>query len=457
LRVRKCGGHFVQTVKSENSASAGLMRGEWEDAVASAKPEPLAPESGRFLEPEIAERLVPLFRTEVARRTIDLRPTPGTHIEAAIDRGRICAVSNDASQQNSEPISEVELELKDGSATALYDVAIDLLAVAPVRLERRSKAERGYRLSEADPVPPAAVHAVAVDLDPTMSGNEALRRIGLACLDQLLRNEPAVMAGMAEGIHQMRVAVRRLRAILSAFSKLLPKEERSRASSELRWLADALGAVRNLDVFEAALLAPARPVVIETDGLAALTAMAANRRRASWVKATKAVRSPRYTAMLLRLLRWFESCGWRGDAASADLDQPIAGFATRLLDQRRKVAQGRSRGFAKQSPPQRHRLRIALKKLRYTTELLAGLYDPAKVNRFTRRLKRLQDDLGDANDLRVARDIVVQLTAPKGRNGGIAAAAEAVLKWHSRRLARREPQLREHLESLLDAEPFWTA
>jgi len=136
-------------------------------------------------------------------------------------------------------------------------------------------------------------------------------------------------------------------------------------------------------------------------------------------------------------------------------------IAARILARRRRLAKRRSKGFAKQSPEQRHRLRIALKKLRYATEMLAGLYDAGAVERFTRRLKRLQDDLGDANDLRVARDIIADLAKPapgaSGDDAGIiVAAGNSLLQWHERRLAAREPQLRKHLDGLLAAEPFWT-
>src|SRR5689334_17799633 len=89
-----------------------------------------------------------------------------------------------------------------------------------------------------------------------MSGAEALRRTGTACLDQIIGNEGAVLAGVPEGIHQMRVAVRRLRALLSAFAKILPSEERRVAAAELRWLARALGQARNLDVLISGLLSP---------------------------------------------------------------------------------------------------------------------------------------------------------------------------------------------------------
>jgi alpha-ketoglutarate-dependent taurine dioxygenase len=86
-----------------------------------------------------------------------------------------------------------------------------------------------------------AAHAEPPALDPVLSGDAALRQIGLASLDHISRNEPAVLAGVDEGIHQMRVGVRRLRATLSAFAKLLPEEHRQWASDELCWLADALG------------------------------------------------------------------------------------------------------------------------------------------------------------------------------------------------------------------------
>ncbi len=453
LRVRERDGHFVQSVKAAGRAGiARLVRGEWEDAIVSARPDPQAAETGGFLGADIVGRLIPLFRTEVTRRTIELSPQPGTRIEAAIDRGRVYAPARDAS----EPISEVELELKSGPAMALYDVALDLLAVAPVRLEQRSKAERGYRLVATEAAPAAAVHAVTVELDQSLSGDDALRRIGTACLDQILQNEAAVLAGVAEGIHQMRVAVRRLRAVLSAFGSMLPNDQRRRVSQELRWLADALGPARNLDVFETALLAPARDALAGSRGLAALTAAVKRRRKTAYAAAAKAVRSPHYTALVLNQLRWFESGGWRESAALPDLQQPIGVLAARVLDRRRRVAKRRSKGFGGQSAHERHRLRIALKQLRYASEVLAGLYDADEVRRFATRLKRLQDDLGDINDVRVGRDIVAELAKSKGGAGAIADAGARVLDWHERRLAKREPRLRKHLDRLLAAEPFWT-
>jgi len=451
LRVRRRGRKFVQTVKTAVAAGAShLTRGEWEDRVANEQPDPRAARTGRFLSPDIAEHLRPLFRTEVSRVMIPLRAEPETRIEAAIDRGRIW----NGDGVPPEPISEVELELKSGPATALYDVALKLLDVAPLRLEHRSKADRGYRLATRATGAFKAVHAPAIDLHAGLLGHDVLRRVGHACLDHLLRNEDAVLAGDAEGIHQMRVAVRRLRAILSAFAPLLPTEQRIWATDQLRWFGQALGDARNLDVFIDELVRTARAALPGASEFERLAVVAERRRRTAHDAVTKAISSTHYTQIALEVLRWFESDNWCSEDAQA-LRQPIETVAPLLLDRCYGQVDKRARNFAEQSAKKRHKLRIALKKLRYAAELLAPLYDAGATKQFTQRLKRLQDDLGDANDVRVGRDIVRDLAAPGHRSVGIAHAGHRILTWHQDRIAENEPQLRRHLAELLAAEPFW--
>ncbi|MBV9827103.1 MAG: CHAD domain-containing protein [Alphaproteobacteria bacterium] len=455
LRIREADGGFIQTVKSgraqASDTDAAFARGEWEDAVAGNGPDATAPNSGRYIDAALVGRLIPVFRTEVERRKVDLAAESDTQIEAAIDRGFIHSIVRDAK----EPISEVELELKSGSANLLYDVALDLLAEAPLRLSLVSKGERGYLLAANETTPIEAVHSPELTIDPTISGNEALRRIGIACLMQMAQNEPAVLAGLGEGIHQMRVAVRRLRAILSAFGKYLPAEARRAVSGELRWLADAMGAARNLDAFETSLLPPAQKALGDEAGLEALTAAAGADRREAFAKSGRAVRSTRFTRLLLQQFRWFEACEWREQGASPELEQPIADLAATVLDRRRRAAKRCSRNLADQSPADRHKLRIALKKLRYSTELLAALYADADVDRFTKRLKRLQSHLGDANDIRVAHEIVHELAARR-RNPELVTIGEAMLDWHEQRIADLEPRLHKEVERLLAVSRFWS-
>jgi triphosphatase len=347
----------------------------------------------------------------------------------------------------------------DSTAHANTHLTLPPLRDGPLSLPPKGRREQ-ERTEAGAAAPVAAAHATALNLDPGLSGDNALRCIGIACVDQILRNEAAVLAGIPEGIHQMRVAVRRLRAILAAFGRMLPADQRRAVSQELRWLGDALGPARNLDVFETALIAPALSAFGERAevrrGIAALAAAAERRRKAAYVKAIKAVRSTRYTRLMLRQLRWFDSCAWSEGAATQDLRQPIGTLAARILDRRRLVALRRGMGFAGQSARERHSLRIALKKLRYATEMLAGLYDGDAVRRFTHRLKRLQDDLGDANDVGVGRAIVARLVRSKRAGGRTADAAEIMLAWHEDRLARGEPRLHRHLGRLFGTTPFWS-
>jgi inorganic triphosphatase YgiF len=449
LRVRRQGRGFVQTYKLTGAHGAsGLARSEWEDIIESDAPDLHAPQSGKRLAPEIAERLQPLFRTEVSRLTVTLAPAPNVQVEAAIDRGRIV----DGAGNPPARISEVELELKSGEPAILYDIALDLLRIAPLRLEPRSKAERGYRLANASDGGKAA-HTASLALDPSLSVAAVLRAAAHAAIDHLLRNEAMAGAGDAGSIHQMRVAARRLRAILSAFAPLLPKDQRRWASRELKWLADIFGEVRNLDVFTESLLTPSRAAVRVDAGFEQLDQAAERRRRTAQEAVATAIASSRFTETLLALLRWFDGREWH--AGSDELHQPIAAVGPALLERSRRKARRCAKHFARQSPKERHRLRIALKQLRYTAELLSSLYDATKARQFIHRLKRLQDDLGDANDVRAGREIITAL-ADNGRHSGeIRRAGRRVLAWRQRHLAKHEDDVRRHLAALFKAERFW--
>ena len=449
LRVRKHDGRFVQAVKSEGTAGdSPLARGEWEDSVDGDAPDPQAGASGSFLTPDIAARLAPLFRTEVTRVVAELEPSPGTRIEAAIDRGEIRA----RGKKSAEPISEIELELKSGAVTSLYDTALQLLAIAPIRLDPRSKAERGSRLAGANGLFGQLVASVPVALDPEMTAEAALQRIGRACLAQILRHEAAALEGRVDGVHQMRVAARRLRAVLSAFRRILPKRQRLWAQDELRRLADSLSEVRNLDVFAEGLIGSAKLAETRRKRLQALVR---RRRRAAHAKARLLIGSARFTGPMLELLRWFDGCGWREGADEDLLQQPIGAAAPDMLDGRLHAVAKAAHDFANQSPGQRHRLRIAVKKLRYAAEFLAGLYDPAAVRGFVEPLRRLQDDLGNANDVEVGQQIVAALAVQGETGRKLAETGQRVLDWHRQRVVRRADKTAARLDRLSQAEPFW--
>jgi triphosphatase len=454
LRVREQGGHFTQTIKAGDLEGNILSRGEWEDAIAEDRPDPDAAESGAQLPADAAGKLQPLFVTEVTRTVFEIEPRPGTEIEAAIDEGEIRV----GHKNRAEPISEIELELKRGDAAALYDVALRLLEVAPIRIDTRSKSERGYHLVEDGDVPPPAVHAEPVSLEPDMTVEAALQKIGRNCLTQLLRNEPPVLSAQPEGVHQMRVAVRRLRSAVSSLKDLLPLEDLRWIAGELRWLGGTLGPARNLDVFAVELLPTARTGLPGEPGWDGLAAALGELRRAADDQIKKAIFSERYTSAMLRLLRWFEASGWRRHRSADEPDPmvcPIIQTVPRVLDRRRRKVRQRSKGFGRLAPRERHKLRIAVKKLRYSIELFGSLFEKDDLEKFVRRLKRLQGDLGYANDVRVAHEFVIELFGQIEPRSPAAHAWISVLEAHDQVLASGERKLRQHLRRLNNAKPFW--
>jgi inorganic triphosphatase YgiF len=456
LRVRTQGQGFVQTVKAGGPIGTNLWeRSEWEEPIAGNRPDLNTPKTPARLHHAIREEdLRPVFTVTVTRKVIEIEPLPSTRIEVAIDNGEI----RDADGVAVEPISEVELELKAGDPGAVYDLALRLLEFAEVRLETRSKAERGYRLI-GPASRPRAVHADPVALDPAMTVEAALHCFGQRCLDHLLRNEQVALAGEPEAIHQMRVAVRRLRSALSALKSMLSTEHYRWISEELKWLLHALAPARNWDVFVAHLLRTVTAVLPDRRELEQLAIAAERSRRAAFDEAKQALLSGRHTEATLRLLRWLAAREWRHQSISENaclLLAPIVDVAPDLIARRYRKARWRCKRFEELSPAERHKMRIALKKLRYTIEFLGSLFDKREVCAFTGKLKSLQDCLGHANDVRVAYDLMSQFRDVKDDDArSIDRAGGIVLGWHERGLADHEPILRKYIRRFIQLAPFW--
>src|SRR5215469_16916401 len=213
-----------------------------------------------------------------------------------------------------------------------------------------------------------------------MSVETVLQCVGRSCLVMLVKNQNPAIAGVPDGVHQLRVAARRLRSFLNTLRSMLPEEHYRWAAGELKSIANALGPARNWEVFEASLLAPLREALPNEPGLAGLAAAAESERLRAYERARTALVERHTTERILKLMRWFETRGWR--------DQPVSESSARLV--------------APIGQAQRHKLRITLKKLRYAIEFLESILPADVVATLLKRVKPLQEDLGHANDVRTA-------------------------------------------------------
>jgi triphosphatase len=397
LRVRDTGDCYVQTIKTANGAEL-FDRVEWECEVAGRRPDLEAARKTAlepFQDPQLRDALRPIFETRVDRRSYRLG-RKGTEIEVALDCGEI------ATANCCRPVCELELELKQGSPAELFRLARELSASVPLRLELKTKAERGYALMEPDHH--GVEKAAPVRLSADMTCGQGFRAIVQDCLRQIIANESAMCTGNAEALHQMRIGLRRLRAAMKAFAELAAGRERERIKAELKWVTQSLGPARDLDVFVTDVLQPLGTARGGDASFANTERAFMERRAKAYTAAAGSVRSDRFRGLLLDVAEWIEVGPWTVDPElGAVRERNIKAHAAAELARLRKRIRKQDRALKDLSPPQRHKLRIRAKSLRYTIEFFAALFpgQPAKGRRqeALAALKALQDALGALNDL----------------------------------------------------------
>lgn len=393
LRLRREGRVWVQTLK----AGSGLLgRMEHEITLTAAAREPALDISrhdgtpaGAALGEVLAKAppLLALYRTDV-QRTLRLVRVAGGTVEIACDQGHFIAGEGDA--QRRAAIDEIEFELKSGDAAALVALAERWVQRHGLWWDLRSKAEMGLRLATATPTAPpvrARPGAVGRDAAPAAAFAQALQ----AALAQTLPNAGELADGLGgpEHLHQLRVALRRLRSLLRLLAPWSTDAEAARAL-ERDWRAPfaLLGQARDADVIERcfgeALHAAGAP------GLPAVSA-------ASGTPASDLVRSEAFTALLLRTL----ALSLR--PAAAETPQPLAAAARDVLRAAWREARPMLDGFADADEAARHRLRRQLKRLRDALDAVAPVWPAKAVRRHARALSAAVEALGRLSDLAAAQ------------------------------------------------------
>ncbi len=236
-----------------------------------------------------------------------------------------------------------------------------------------------------------AVDAAPLEIRRKARFGEAFEAIVRNCLAQVHGNLPGVLAGDAESLHQMRVGVRRLRALLSAVKSWDPMPEGT--AGNLRWLGVELGRARNWDVFLASTLpglgGSSQPVEAVARGLA----------RKQHLHVQHLLEGQRCKALMDELALWSGERLWRDPARIQSWDKDARKVAKALLRRARERVGKRARQLDAARVDTLHRLRIAVKKERYLREFFGS-------GSRARALSDAQEMLGKMNDCRIARDLL---------------------------------------------------
>jgi inorganic triphosphatase YgiF len=412
-------GRYVQTIKAAGNGS-GLRRQEWEWTIAGADLElerlDEVPGLSAALTGGHAD-LQPVFCTEVRRSAQVLHPANGVRVELALDDGVIVA------GRQTEPLSELELELKEGPPEALLRLGLEFVQAAPLSLQIERRADHGYRLQDGHGS--GAHKAAEVVVAPRASAAEGFARLAGSALEHLLANQPAALRGeQTEGVHQMRVAVRRLRSLLLLFAPLVEQNNRRRFTDELRRFGDCLGTARDWDAFVEETLPKAHVHGLDHGWMESLRQLAEEKRHAAHQAVKKAIAEPAFARFVLSFRAW---SGCAEAALTPHVStlsmKDVAGNLLGRLE--RKVARRLDRSDA-DDPASLHALRKSVKKLRYGIEYLDALFGP-EAQRYVKRCNALQKKLGALNDLETASRCVVDL-ADNGRLD-LAPAMGALVNW----------------------------
>lgn len=400
LRLRTGGGKIEQTMKRAHMGSSTFATQMEHSCSLNREQLDLAafpPSTRKAIEGLAAGKtLVPVARTNVERETRIIKYRRAT-IEAAFDIGTI-----EAPAQSCQ-ICELELELKRGNLPDLLSLAHDLPLGPDLRWSASSKGARAMGL--AINLPEMLGRPRGIRLRASMSKASAFQHIAWNCLNHLLRNYRLILEHRdAEALHQCRVALRRLRIATSIFRDSIGDGRAAILVAEWKAIATTLGRGRTLDVIMARMAEQGSP---EAGGASAALPLLVRLRKLAYDDIVLLISGASFQRMLFETALWIERASSHGRIRAGAKPESLSEFAAKTIAKQRKRLKKRLRNIKALTKCERHRLRIGVKRMRYTTEfftsLLSARGDAKRLPAFIKAQEAVQDILGDLNDIAPCR------------------------------------------------------
>jgi triphosphatase len=410
VRLRQAGRRSEATLKSLAPDGAGpdglRVRLELEEELDVDEPSAVALATGpvgqRVRALAGGRRLTPLFEVRTRRRTFPLTADGAPAGELALDETAIREPGGPVLSR----LRRVEVEAPAAARADVEPLVETLRSACGLQPAVLTKYESGLVATGFRRPEPQTFGRTAIDPGDTIGavGLAVLRRQ----LSTLLAKEPGTRIGDdVEELHDMRVASRRLRAALALFADFLPAGT-AELRPELAWIAQEIGAVRDLDVQLLQLDGWLEALPEEDrEPLAALRALLGEARAEARREMLAALDSPRYERFVRRLATLLRT-------RTGARRPPALAIAPDLLERRHGGLWKAARRIGPGAPPAAyHRMRIAGKRFRYSLEFLSEVY-PGATKKLVRRTTALQDELGAYQDADVAIARLRGLAAERG-------------------------------------------
>jgi CHAD domain-containing protein len=342
-----------------------------------------------------------------------------------------------------------------GSPPAVAALARDLALALRLSVAGASLAAEVRALAEKE-LPPVPLGAPELSPDLSVSAAFAFACAHLARVIQHYAPLAAAREG-TEPVHQMRVAVRRLRSALALFRRAVACTEIDAAKAGLRVLGRALGPARDWDVFTEGTAQAVAAAFSGDAAIARVVAAATRRRNACYDELRHVLDSPEFRCLGITLATLAVARPWEAaqdGAAPHGSNAPLETlqeFAARALSRRLRHLTSHGDDISKLPDQTMHLIRLRAKRLRYGVEMLAPLYPRREARRYLRRLANLQDQLGHLNDGTVAAALMAELGRAGGRGFGAGVVCGFVAAGTGDARARIERSWRKFRR----LQPFW--
>ena len=260
-------------------------------------------------------------------------------------------------------------------------------------------------------------------------------------LEQIRSGEREVLeAGDGEGLHRMRVALRRWRALTSMFRGELPDGTLEAERDSIRHLRDVLGGARDWDVLLTGRLHPAAGSgAVGRRWLDEVRILAEQERSGAWDRVRKFLRSSEYTRTMEAITAWSVGLRWREEMSSKALRRfrgPVGELGLAALSRGHKRLKRAGAKAVVAGDADWHRLRIAIKKQRYRLDAFRECLSTKETGRYSEALKRIQEELGALQDLATARTLFAEM-ALRGSEGVAAFLEGGVISLEQERACLR--------------------
>ena len=453
LRVQRHGKRFTQTLRHHGLGEQIPGIQTWQAPVDSRAPDLsclAGIDAGTLPDCLESSPLLALFETRLRRQTrrLDLG---GALVDVAFDDG---VIETDSRQ---ETLTEIALALQSGEPGVLYEIGMRLLELAPLRIASAGTVRRGYAMLSA--APPKAAKAAPSGVTRALAVDDMIGVVLAGCQAHLQANLLVAEDGRSpDGVHQMRVALRRMRSALSLLRREMPSPTMGTLAAEAKWAADQLGPARGWDVFLGTTLAAPQRAGTQGTDFAALRQAAELRRAPSYQAVRALLAAPRFGRFQLASSQWVARRGWRNEvdrAGLAVLAEPASAMASRVLTRLHRRALRQGAHFERLGAGERHELRITLKKLRYAAEFFLPLCAAvSQTPRYLARLARLQDALGLDHDAATTQPLLDE--AARASNApGLHQAIGLVIGWQARDCLAAGEALAKHWRRFKDTPTFW--